>query len=196
MKIESTKWAWTFEGYMKFAKKLIFMVLFLSMILSCKNGNDNDDDEPSAKFDDEVVACFNEVNAFRSGNEAWYWNSDNSTKTDLSGKLEKLVLDEKLCMAAQVRAGEIAESFSHTRPDGSSCFSVLKESSIAYSGCGENIAKGHKGGIDTFLQWKEDNYKYSGQGHRRNMLGNYTKIGIAFSQDKNGSYCWAMILVR
>lgn len=150
------------------------------------------------KFDDEVVACFEEVNAFRTGKEAWYWNKDNSTKTNLVGKLDELVLDEELCKAAQIRAKEIVKKFSHTRPNGKDCFSVLDENSIDYHACGENIAAGSETGRDTFIQWKEDDEKYSGQGHRRNMLDNYTRIGIAYAYDPSSDYeyYWVMELAR
>ena len=83
-------------------------------------------------------------------------------------------------------------------PNGTSCFTVLKECSIAYSGCGENIAAGNKAGSATFTQWKEDNENYSGQGHRRNMLGDFTKIGIAYAYDASSTYkyYWAMVLTN
>ena len=59
---------------------------------------------------------------------------------------------------------EISES------DEWSCFTVLDDLGIIYSTAGENIAAGNKTGSKTFLQWKEDNENYNGQGHRRNML--------------------------
>lgn len=152
-----------------------------------------------AHIDDEIQTCFDMVNEFRTGNEAWYWNEDNTTKTELVGQLGKLTLDEELCKAAQIRAKEIVKKFEHTRPNGKSCFTVLDEYSIVYSACGENIAAGNQTGKDTFLQWKEDNYKYADQGHRRNMLNsNFTKIGIAYTYDPNSKYkyYWAMILTR
>ena len=155
--------------------------------------------EITAKIDEEVKNVFNLTNSFRTGNEAFYLNEDNSSTTNLVGKLGKLTLDEDLCKAAQIRANEIVSKFSHTRPNGSNCFTVLKELSISYSAVGENIAAGNKSGERTFLQWKEDNEKYSGQGHRRNMLGkNFTRIGIAYAYDANSTYkyYWAMILAK
>ena len=155
--------------------------------------------EVQVNIDDKVRACLNATNAFRTGNEAWYWNKDNTTKTDLTGKLGKLTLDENLCKAAQIRANEIVSEFSHTRPNGKDCFTVLKELSISYSAVGENIAAGRSTGEATFTQWKEDNEDYNGQGHRRNMLGkNFTRIGIAYTYDANSryKYYWAMILAK
>ncbi len=174
--------------------RIAFTVLAVLSLSTCSSPHD----ETSPVDDEEVMTCFNLTNAFRTGNEAWYWNKDNKSKTDLSGKLKKLSLDKKLCQAAKVRANEIVKTFSHTRPNGSSCFSVLKDFSITYSGAGENIAAGNQSGSKTFNQWKEDSEKYAGQGHRRNMLGDFTKIGIACAYDKNSQYkyYWVMILTK
>lgn len=147
---------------------------------------------------DYINEAFRLTNAFRTGNEANYWNSDNRTKTSLVGKLGTLKLDADLCRAAEIRAKEIVKSFSHTRPDGRSCFSVFQDLSISYSRCGENIAAGNASGAATFTQWKEDDKDYSGQGHRRNMLGDFTKIGIARAYDANSryKYYWVMVLSK
>ena len=163
------------------------------------NGIKDENNEIVANIDADVKKVFELTNAFRTGNEAFYLNEDNTTKTNLVGQLGTLTLDEDLCKAAQIRANEIVSKFSHTRPNGTSCFTVLNELSISYSAVGENIAAGNKSGEKTFLQWKEDNKKYSGQGHRRNMLGkNFTRIGIAYAYDANSTYkyYWAMILAK
>ena len=115
------------------------------------------------------------------------------------GKLGKLTLDEELCKAAQIRAEEIFKNFSHTRPDGRSCFTVLKDQNISYMAVGENIAAGSASGANTFVMWKEDGQPYSGQGHRRNMLSpNFTRIGIAYATKKGSTYgtYWVMILAK
>ena len=196
-----------------FALVLIFALVFVG----CKNltgdsssagntgGNstetsttDNSDVVPNV--DDEVRSCFNLVNQFRTGNEAFYWNEDNTTKTNLVGTLGRLTLDEDLCRAAQIRANEIVTNFSHTRPDGTSCKTVLTELSIPYSSRAENIAAGtgSSTGAVAFNQWKEDDENHDGQGHRRNMLGDFTKIGIAHAYSANSDYkhYWAMILTK
>ena len=194
-----------------FALVLIFALAFVG----CKNltgdtssagntgGNstgtsttDNSDVVPNV--DDEVRSCFNLVNQFRTGNEAYYWKKDNKNKEYLVGKLGRLTLDEDLCRAAQIRANEIVTCWGHTRPNGKRCETVLDDCSISYRGWGENIAAGNRTGSATFIQWKEDDENYSGQGHRRNMLGDFTKIGIAYTYDANSTYkyYWAMILTK
>ena len=152
----------------------------------------------STQTESYIQDVLNLTNAFRTGNEAYYWNEDNTTKTNLVGRLGTLTLDADLCRAAQIRAGEIVESFSHTRPDGRNCGTVLEDLSIRWTRRGENIAAGYSGGNATFNQWKEDDKNYSGQGHRRNMLGDFTKIGLARAYDADSTYryYWVMILTK
>ena len=44
--------------------------------------------------------------------------------------VSSLTLDSSLVEAASIRAKELSDSFSHTRPNGSSCFTVLSELGI------------------------------------------------------------------
>ena len=147
--------------------------------------------------DEEIKTLFKLTNDFRTGSEANYVNEDGSTK-NVPG-LKALTLDKDLCEAAAIRAKEIVQDFSHTRPNGSSCFTVLDELGIKAGAKAENIAAGNKSGEKTFNQWKEDNKPYSGQGHRRNMLStSATKIGLAYAYDPNSTYkyYWVMILTN
>ena len=50
---------------------------------------------------------------------------DDVNKLRVKSKLKKLVLDKKLCDAAQIRAKEISKKFSSTRPDGSPYSSLI-----------------------------------------------------------------------
>ncbi|HCK87514.1 MAG TPA: hypothetical protein DHW39_01760, partial [Erysipelotrichaceae bacterium] len=119
------------------------------------------------------------INAFRTAGDAWYWNSDNSTKTE-NIKLPALQYDYKLEEIAMQRAAEIALSFSHTRPSGESAVTAYTEAGYQWPWYGENIAAGQRTYEAAFISWREDNDDYSGQGHRRNMLNsNFGAIGIA-----------------
>ena len=190
-------------------KKLLFLLAFLPLfcLFSCSDDSsaDSSNDKESAvdysnieaNIDEKVKECFSLVNEFRTGSEAFYLNQDNTSTTSLVGKLGTLTLDEDLCKAAQIRAKEIVQEFSHTRPNGNDCFTVLDDLKIPSGATGENIAAGKSSGEKTFLQWKEDNENYAGQGHRRNMLGTqFKKIGIAYTYNANSTYkyYWAMIL--
>lgn len=49
----------------------------------------------------------------------------------------------ELCDLADIRAWELTQLFDHTRPDGSSCFTILNGSNIVAYWAGENIAAGY-----------------------------------------------------
>lgn len=102
--------------------------------------------------------------------------------------LNALALDETLCKAADVRAKELGTKFSHDRPDGSSCFTILKEYNIAYYHAGENIAQGQSNSSSVMDNWM------SSTGHRENILNeNYTRIGIGYDPDTNS---WVQIFIE
>ena len=100
-----------------------------------------------------------------------------------------LTLDEELTKAAMVRAIEMAYSnkFSHERPDGSTCFSVLNDMGINAFYTGENIAMGQRNAKEVSYAWK------GSQGHYENMIdSSFNKIGIGVIK-LNGIYYWAQL---
>lgn len=104
-----------------------------------------------------------------------------------------LTMDSSLCKAADIRVKEISESFSHTRPDGTTVFYLLYDKmGIEYESASENIAKGHATANDV-MYLNEDygkGWMYSDR-HRGNILSSdFTKIGIAFDPDTN---CWVQV---
>ena len=102
--------------------------------------------------------------------------------------LSELELDADLCAAAQARAQEIAQSFSHTRPDGSSCFTILEEFGISYRAAGENIAMGQRTPEEVMDGWMNSG------GHRANILnGTFTSIGVGYYVDGAGAAHWVQI---
>lgn len=94
--------------------------------------------------------------------------------------LSALTLDDDLCRAAQVRAGETAESFSHTRPDGRDCFSVLDDYNISHYCAAENIARGSSTAEGAMRQWMNS------PGHRSNILyPSVGKLGVGYDEATN-----------
>lgn len=132
------------------------------------------------------------INSFRTDEDgnAWYWNESNSKKiyfnTEGNKKLGELKYDFDLEKLAMKRAAEIALVFSHTRPDGSDYSTIFPSKYAAY---GENIAAGQLTADEVFKDWQETSKKYSGQGHRRNMLHDtFNAIGIAHVKVGNKNY--------
>lgn len=87
--------------------------------------------------------------------------------------VSSLTLDSSLVEAASIRAKELSDSFSHTRPNGSSCFTVLSELGISYGTAGENIAAGYSSPQSVMEGWR------SSSGHYQNIISSkFKKIGI------------------
>lgn len=127
------------------------------------------------------------VNDFRTGSDAWQW-SESGERVEVTG-LNSLVYDYNLERIAMVRAKELVALYSHTRPDGTSCFTAYTGS---YGWKAENIAIGtcNMSSEEVFTLWREENEGYSGQGHRRNMLNSRLgAIGIAHVYYK-GCHYW------
>ena len=98
-----------------------------------------------------------------------------------------LTLDSSLVTAASIRAKEISDSFSHTRSNGSSCFTVLSELGISYGTAGENIAAGYSSSQSVMEGWR------SSSGHYQNIISSkFKKIGIGVNIINN-QYYWVQI---
>lgn len=134
----------------------------------------------------EARSIFHMINDLRtSETDAWYWDSSDTERVECQG-LRELNYSYDLEKVAMKRAAEIAVSYGHTRPNGESCFSAYEEEQIKYSSAGENIAAGYNSAYEVNLGWREDDKSYSGQGHRRNMLGksfNCVGIGCVYYND-------------
>lgn len=102
--------------------------------------------------------------------------------------LNAVVLDKELEAAALIRAKETEISFSHTRPDGRSFTTVLKDQGISYRGAGENIAWGQSSPEEVMRGWMNS------EGHRANILNpNFTKIGVGYYRNTNGRNYWTQL---
>ena len=169
-------------------KKSISFLLSLLMLISALSlggiayANDTVTVNISGKYGQtEARSMLKMINDFRKSSDAWYWD-ENNNKYICSG-LQDFTYDYELEEAAMQRAAEISAKFSHTRPDGTSCFDVNEN---IYA---ENIAAGSSTAEGAFYQWREDNDDFSGQGHRRSMLSaGYTAIGIAYFECDGWGY--------
>lgn len=101
--------------------------------------------------------------------------------------VSSLTLDSSLVEAANIRAKELSDSFSHTRPNGSSCFTVLSELGISSGTAGENIAAGYSSSQSVMEGWR------SSSGHYQNIISSkFKKIGIGVNIINN-QYYWVQI---
>lgn len=87
-----------------------------------------------------------------------------------------------------VRADELISTYSHDRPNGSSCFTIMDDCSFRYNACAENIAYGQRSAQAVVTAWMNST------GHRANILsGNgqrYMGVGLA---ENNGTKYWVQL---
>ncbi len=107
-----------------------------------------------------------------------------------SAGLNPVTLNTDATTAAQVRAEESSVFFSHTRPNGTSFATALKDAGVSYRSCGENIAWGQKTPEQVMEGWMNST------GHRANILNaSYTEIGVGFYQNASGVNYWSQLFI-
>ena len=95
---------------------------------------------------------------------------------------------ESLSRAAEERAYEIIESFSHTRPDGRSFVTVFNQFRVPHTFAGENLGEGQRTAADVVADWM------ASQGHRENILNSrFIYIGIGVKIDSEGTLYWTQL---
>ncbi len=129
-----------------------------------------------------------------------FMSAGNVYASDFASEVLRLVNEERakvgvaplrlandLQAATAVRAREIANKFSHTRPDGSDCFTVMKNRGRT---CGENIAAGYDSAEATVEQWMNS------EGHRKNILNPAFRelgVGYFYAEGSQFGHYWVQI---
>ena len=101
--------------------------------------------------------------------------------------------DANLTAAAQERAVEIAAVNSHTRPDGTSCFTVLTEQGVKDTPTGENAAWGSVSPQDVMKAWMNS------EGHRNNILDPEARkmgVGYYYNSSSTWGHQWIQIFTK
>lgn len=101
--------------------------------------------------------------------------------------LQPLTWNTSLEQSAMIRSKELVSLFSHTRPNGESCFTVVD---TYYYAIGENIAAGQPSAEAVFNAWMNSD------GHRTNILSeNFTDVGISLYYDEKSTYKYNWVQV-
>lgn len=133
-------------------------------------GIDAPEDSVVLSYTEQVVALVNEERA-REG-------------------LAPLSIDPKVQTAAQIRAEECEQSFSHTRPDGTNFSTSLSQQGVTYKRSGENIAWGQQSPEEVVNAWMNSS------SHRANIMNSrFTKIGVGYHQNANGVNYWSQLFI-
>lgn len=124
--------------------------------------------------------------------ESSYYNREFADKVIELVNLERakeglapLEKDERLAELSDIRSKETATLFSHQRPDGSSCFTILQEYNVPYYWAAENIAAGQSSPEKVMQEWM------ASPPHRANILSaDSNKIGVSCYVDENSDYVY------
>jgi uncharacterized protein YkwD len=100
--------------------------------------------------------------------------------------LGPLTSNPKLQAAAQAHAEDMAATgkMSHTGSNGSSIKDRVEATGYSYQTIGENVAEGQRTPQEAIEAWMKS------PGHRKNVLGNYSEIGVAYAADQDGRIYW------
>ena len=160
----------------------------------CSDGScyDDDEDDDDEYYDDDDDAYYDDDDEYYDDDDDAYYDDEEDYDDADSGDyadyavsvldlvnenrasygLAPLTLASDLCDDADIRAEEIVSLFSHTRPDGSSCFTVIDGS---YRRVAENIAAGLATPEETVDQWMNS------PGHRANILApELRELGVGY----------------
>ena len=109
--------------------------------------------------------------------------------------LAALALSGCLTFVAQLHSNDMAARgyFSHVTPEGETAFSLLGRYGVAYGTAGENLAQNDYPDDQAVAVALRD--LMASPGHRANILGPYTQIGVASALDASGMRYYAMVFI-
>ena len=153
----------------------------------CPDGNCSTKKASVSKTESSQPSVTTKSNEFKTDYESEVIRLVNDERAKQG--LKKLIFDDGASKAAHIRAKEIVKSFSHTRPDGTSCFTAAKEAGVTYRTAGENIAYGYKTPAQVVTGWMKS------EGHRKNILSSsFSKIGVACFEN-SGTLYWSQFFI-
>lgn len=193
------------KGYMK--RSIISLILALMLIVSIPSGTAYAAELPKISYSTiDTVGADNSqlisdqgqiLKSYSFGGVTYNVTRDDELAWQVFDLLNKerakyglpgFTMDKQLMDTAMGRAAEITVKFDHTRPNGSSCFSVypMAGSANGWNGqfaCGENIAAGQTSPAEVMNDWMNSS------GHRKNILNaNYKSVGIGCVRMNGGYY--------
>ena len=127
-------------------------------------------DEELAEMEAEVIRLTNEYRA--------------------SLGLNELTQDDLLAKVAEIRSTEIVEIWDHHRADGSTFADILAAMKYPSPRFGENLGRGQETASEVMDMWKES------PGHNANLIGDFTKIGVAIYVSEEGILHFVQIFAK
>jgi uncharacterized protein YkwD len=95
---------------------------------------------------------------------------------------------DRVAAAALAHSNDMAgrDVMTHTGSDGSSAGDRLSRAGFTWTAWGENVAYGYRDAPSVVAGWM------ASSGHRRQMLGSYTYVGVAAVASADGALYWTM----
>ncbi len=166
--------------------------VFTFMVAACGATNESTIDDQAAVrgldegagqiwIDDGAIALAGSAVSTQAAQDACMAVFNTMNQQRVARGLAELAWSTSLKDAAQVRAIECTDLFSHTRPNGSAFWTV--DSSCQY---GENLAKLYQSADSVYTAWMNS------PTHAANIMdSSYKTVGIAIAQTEDGSWYWA-----
>lgn len=107
--------------------------------------------------------------------------------------LAPLTLDTAISNVARLKSQDMAKNnyFAHQSPTYGSAGDMLTKYSIKWSAWGENIASGQKTPEAVVTAWMNS------PGHRANIMSaNFTKLGVGYATNANGTPYWTQMFTN
>jgi uncharacterized protein YkwD len=106
--------------------------------------------------------------------------------------LKLLVWNGLVTLAAQQHSDDMAArgTMSHTGSDGTNAGDRLERVGFVSSGWAENIAAGYTDSVAVVRGWM------ASSGHRANLLGNFTYVGVGIATSAQGTMYWTLDLAN
>lgn len=107
--------------------------------------------------------------------------------------LSALTLDSSISNVARTKSKDMASNnyFAHQSPTYGSAGDMLKQFGVNYSAWGENIASGQRTPEAVVSAWMHS------EGHKANILSsNFTKIGVGYAVNSNGTPYWTQMFTK
>ena len=143
---------------------------------------------------DGAREMLDEVNAFRTGSDAWYWSGEN-VKQSVTG-LSMLNYDYFLEQVAMQLAVECAFDASGNRTDGSHYMTLVNGQGYSYSAYGSCRGSGKATASEMLAQMLADDTGYYSQRCRDLLLKDYYNcMGVGHAQFNDNDY-WVLILCK
>ena len=161
---------------MPFSKKspfsyFLFVICYLlfSLLFCCENPLNNIDappldNHPHRVFEREVFELTN-IERVKHGLAPFIWH-------------------EGAAAVARAHSEDMARKnyFDHNSLDGTTFSERLTRAGVIWRNAAENIAAGYTTPEDVVIGWMNSD------GHRKNILGSYTHLGVGYAYDANSGY--------